>query len=281
MLQTLLPSQVEPTVVIPSKVERLPPITDEELLQTGLTNLEPPAWFTQLELQCPRKGLRCLPATTRCLKRAVDIVTALGLLLVAIPLLILAAIAIKLTSRGPVFFTQTRVGLNSRTSQRRSRQLSSRPDSCRRKEPNYGRPFKIYKLRTMTVAAAQAGPSQAVSGDRRVTPVGRFLRQMRIDELPQLLNVLLGDMSMVGPRPECIEYMEELSEKVPHYLHRLGLKPGLTGIAQIEAGYANDLTSYRRKVAYDLLYLQNCCVWNDIKIMWRTVRVVCTGFGAL
>jgi lipopolysaccharide/colanic/teichoic acid biosynthesis glycosyltransferase len=111
--------------------------------------------------------------------------------------------------------------------------------------------------------------------------VGRLLRRMRIDELPQLINVLRGEMSMVGPRPECIEYMEELSRKVPGYLQRLGLKPGLTGIAQIEAGYANDLDSYRRKVAYDLLYLQNCSLWNDLRIMVRTVRVVLTGFGAI
>jgi lipopolysaccharide/colanic/teichoic acid biosynthesis glycosyltransferase len=133
----------------------------------------------------------------------------------------------------------------------------------------------------MHVAASQNGPSQATAGDSRVFPVGRILRRMRIDELPQLINVLRGEMSMVGPRPECIEYMEELSAKVPNYLERLGLKPGLTGIAQIEAGYANDLESYRRKVAFDLMYLQNCCVWNDLHIMIRTVRVVLTGFGAL
>ncbi len=104
---------------------------------------------------------------------------------------------------------------------------------------------------------------------------------MRIDELPQLINVLRGEMSMVGPRPECIEYMEELCSKIPNYNERLGLKPGLTGIAQIEAGYANDLETYRRKVGYDLIYLQNCCLWNDLRIMARTVRVVFTGFGAL
>ncbi len=86
---------------------------------------------------------------------------------------------------------------------------------------------------------------------------------------------------MVGPRPECIEYMEDLSAKVPNYLERLGLKPGLTGIAQIESGYANDLESYRRKVTLDLLYLQNCCPWNDLKIMVRTGRVIFSGFGAL
>jgi lipopolysaccharide/colanic/teichoic acid biosynthesis glycosyltransferase len=261
--------------------QRLPEVAPGDLLSGELAELQPPAWLTQLELERPRSGLRCLPPRTRFLKRTLDIAVALGLLVVAIPVVSLAAIAIKLTSPGPVFFTQTRVGLNSRVSQRRLAQRESRSPECRRKEPAYGRPFTIYKLRTMTVAAAESGPSQAISGDRRVTSVGRFLRQMRIDELPQLLNVLRGDMSMVGPRPECIEYMEELSAKVPCYLARLGLTPGLTGIAQIEAGYANDLTSYRRKIAFDLMYLQNCSVWNDIKILWRTVRVVFTGFGAL
>lgn len=268
-------------MALPNLRERLPPVAQDDLLSVELADLQPPSWLTQLELARPRSGLRCLSPATRFLKRSLDITVALGLLGVAIPIVSLAAIAIKLTSPGPVFFTQTRVGLNSRVWQRRQLRLESRLPDCRRKEPAYGRPFTIFKLRTMTVAATHSGPSQATSGDRRVTPVGRFLRQMRIDELPQLLNVLRGEMSMVGPRPECIEYMEELSEKVPCYLERLGLKPGLTGIAQIEAGYANDLTSYRRKIAFDLMYLQNCSVWNDIKVMLRTVRVVFTGFGAL
>ena len=242
--------------------------------------LEPPSWLTQLELARPRVGLRCLPWRTRAAKRALDVMVAAILMVVALPIVLVAAIAIKLTSPGPVIFTQTRVGLNSRRQQRRQQSLEGR-GPCRRQSPNYGRPFTIYKLRTMTLAAAGAGPTEAVKHDCRVTAVGRVLRRLRIDELPQLWNVLRGEMSMVGPRPECIEYMERLSAQVPGYLQRLGLKPGLTGIAQIEAGYANDLESYRRKVAFDLMYLQNCSLWNDIKILFRTVRVVLTGFGAL
>lgn len=242
--------------------------------------IEVPKWLTLLELERPRKGIRCLPWQLRVAKRALDIAVALVLIIVAIPIIIVAAIAIKCTSPGPILFTQTRVGLNLRMHQRRRVGLDNR-GPCRREEPNYGRPFTIYKLRTMTVAGNSAGPSEAVRGDRRVTSVGRIMRRMRIDELPQLWNVLRGDMSMVGPRPECIEYMERLTAQVPGYLQRLGLKPGLTGIAQIEAGYANDLESYRRKVALDLTYLHNCSVWNDIKILLRTVRVVLTGFGAL
>lgn len=256
--------------------DRLPPVSPEDFLNRDFLKLAPPTWLTRLE-STPRSHLRCLPSLTRASKRIVDIVSAIALLVVGAPIVILAAVAIKLTSPGPVFFTQMRVGLNSRYYHRRQRESTN----CRRKEANYGRPFTIYKLRTMTVESSKAGPSQAASGDRRVTAVGRFLRQMRIDELPQLVNILKGEMSMVGPRPECIEYIEELSRKVPCYLDRLGLKPGLTGIAQIEAGYANNLESYRRKVALDRVYLENCCLWNDIKVMFRTIGVVFTGFGAL
>jgi len=177
-------------------------------------------------------------------------------------------------------FTQTRVGLNNRRDSGRRASWLPIP-ICRRRKSNYGRPFTIFKLRTMHVEASSNGPTQTQKQDARIFPVGRLLRRMRIDELPQLLNVLRGEMSMVGPRPECIEYMEDLSAKVPNYLERLGLKPGLTGIAQIESGYANDLESYRRKVTLDLLYLQNCCPWNDLKIMVRTGRVIFSGFGAL
>ncbi|MEZ6137782.1 MAG: sugar transferase [Pirellulaceae bacterium] len=266
----------------PARVDRLPPIDELDQLQGELTELQPPAWLTQLDAGA-RVGLRCLPARTRICKRVVDIFVASVLLILSLPVVVVAAVAIKLTSRGPIFFTQTRVGLNARRQQRRSRDEpgSNASFSGRRRKANFGKPFTIYKLRTMSVESSQGGPSQAKAGDSRVTWVGRILRQMRIDELPQLCNVLRGEMSMVGPRPECIEYMEELSEKIPGYLQRLGLKPGLTGIAQIEAGYANNLASYRRKVAFDLMYLQHCSVRNDLKVMLRTIRVVLTGFGAL
>ncbi len=255
--------------------ERLPPVSAEDLLRE-CSQAKAPHWLQQLGLPAERTNIRCLKLRTRIAKRAADIVIASTLLVLTFPLVLLAVLAIKLTSRGPAIFTQTRVGLNAR------RASGCRPNTLdRRREANYGRPFTIYKLRTMTIEANASGPSQAQRGDSRVLPIGRLLRQMRIDELPQLVNVLRGEMSMVGPRPECIEYMEELSQKVPNYLQRLGLKPGLTGIAQIEAGYANDLESYRRKVSFDLLYLQNCSLWNDLRIMLRTVRVVLTGFGAL
>ncbi len=133
----------------------------------------------------------------------------------------------------------------------------------------------------MRTDAERNGARFATQGDARVTAVGRLMRRTRIDELPQLWNVLRGDMSLVGPRPERPEFMQELSVHVPNYLDRLGLKPGLTGLAQVVNGYDNELEGFRKKVAYDLLYLQNCCLTNDLKIMFRTIRVVITGEGAI
>ncbi len=263
-------------------LDRLAAVAGNDLLQDGIAHpaIAPPVWLRQLDLPQARTNVRCLHRRTRLVKRLLDCVVATILLVPAIPIMLLAALAIKLSSPGPVLFTQIRVGLNSRRQKEAEGNQADRAD-CRRKQPNYGRPFTIYKLRTMHVQADTSGPRQAQLGDCRLIPIGKFLRRMRIDELPQLLNVLRGEMSMVGPRPECIEYMEELSAKVPNYLQRLGLKPGLTGIAQIEAGYANDLESYRRKVAFDLMYLQNCCLTNDLRILARTVKVVLTGFGAI
>ncbi len=133
----------------------------------------------------------------------------------------------------------------------------------------------------MRIDAEKNGAQFAQKNDSRITPIGRFLRKTRLDELPQLWNVLKGEMTLVGPRPERPEFLEKLSEQVPNYLQRLGLQPGLTGVAQIVNGYDNEIESFRRKVAFDLLYLQNCCLWNDIKILFRTIRTVLTGSGAL
>ncbi|GAB5403975.1 MAG: hypothetical protein Aurels2KO_22060 [Aureliella sp.] len=260
------------------QVGLLGPVQPEDLDQSYLDAVATPSWLRELGLEDSRTNVRCLNQRTRFAKRILDIVVASTLLVLTAPLIAAAALAVKLSSPGPILFSQIRVGLNLRKG---SACGGDCDDQCRRQEPNYGRPFRIYKIRTMHLAASKSGPKQAKASDSRVFAVGRLLRRMRIDELPQLVNVLLGNMSMVGPRPECIEYMEELEAKVPGYSQRLGLKPGLTGIAQIESGYANDLDSYRRKAAYDFIYLQNCCVSNDLRIMYRTLKVVFTGFGAL
>ncbi len=255
--------------------------------------LQPPHWLTKLQLPQKRRDLRCLPSWSRAGKRAADIVIAGTMLIVLAPVMVIVALLVKLTSPGPVIFRQQRVGVNLRRStvDRRSRasQTTGRvwledrrhttPD--RRSRSAYGKPFVLYKFRTMRTDAEKAGARFAQKNDPRITPIGRFLRKSRLDELPQLWNVLRGEMSMVGPRPERPEFIGNLTADIPDYPHRLGLKPGLTGVAQIENGYDNEVDGFRRKVAFDLMYLQNCCLRNDLKILLRTVRVVLTGKGAL
>ncbi|MEO1997395.1 MAG: sugar transferase [Planctomycetaceae bacterium] len=245
-------------------------------------------WMTRLRLHAPRKDVKCLTEPTRLAKRITDILVSATLLVVLFPLMALVAILVKLTSPGPVIFRQTRVGLNLRRSSRDRRQLHllrvfnrRNPPPDRRGRFQYGKLFVLYKFRTMRTDAEKAGPQFAVKYDPRVTPIGRFLRRTRLDELPQLWNVLHGEMSLVGPRPERPEFIEELSTEIPDYLQRLGLKPGLTGVAQVVNGYDNDIEGFRRKVALDLLYLQNCCFTNDLRILLRTIRVVLTGSGAM
>lgn len=280
------PVLLEQPTTAPDRVGGLSDIVHgyaEELPRTG--------WLTKLKLTRPRRNLTCLPLATRVFKRVIDIAVAAVLLVLTAPVMLAAAVLVKLTSPGPVIYSQTRVGLNLRKKPRHDRrQETMLPDGVeerrdgrgdRREDNNYGRPFVMYKFRTMRTDAEATGAQFAQKSDPRVTPIGRFLRRTRIDELPQLWNVLCGDMSMVGPRPERPQFMEELSSEIPNYVDRLGLKPGLTGMAQVVNGYDNEIEGFRRKVAYDLLYLQNCCVANDLKILFRTVRVVLTGEGAL
>lgn len=253
--------------------------------------IKPVLWLSKVPGGDGRQNINDLGATTRFLKRAMDVVLATAMLVVLSPLMLLVAIAVRLTSRGPVIFRQTRVGLNERTvgPDRRSRsepppaETGERrvPGSDRRQAQAYGRHFTLYKFRTMRTDAEKNGAQFAVAGDKRVTPIGRFLRKTRLDELPQLWNVLKGEMSLVGPRPERPEFIKKLSDEVPRYLDRLGLQPGLTGVAQIENGYDNDIEGFRRKVAYDLVYLKNCSAMNDLRILLRTISVVLKGSGAL
>lgn len=262
---------------------------DQYVGESALPSTE---WLTRLKLERPRRNTRCLGETTRILKRATDVLISAIMLVLLSPVMVLVAIAVRLTSRGPVIFKQTRVGLNLRNKKadRRGR-LGDReppegtdrrdPNRDRRREDGYGKPFTLYKFRTMKVDAERNGAQFAVKGDPRVTCIGRFLRKTRLDELPQLWNVLRGEMSLVGPRPERPEFIETLSAEIPNYINRLGLKPGLTGLAQVINGYDNNIESFKRKVNLDLLYLQNCCFRNDLKILFRTIRVVLTGSGAL
>jgi len=252
--------------------------------------LPPADWITRLRLVEPRNNIQCLSESSRRCKRILDVSVASVALVLLSPLMLLTAVLVRLTSSGPIVFRQERVGLNLRGQKKPDRRqfdadvhdgVERRSGQDRRNDAHYGKPFVLFKFRTMRIDAEINGAQFARKNDPRVTPIGRFLRKTRIDELPQLYNVLRGEMSLVGPRPERPEFILELSDEIPDYLERLGLKPGLTGPAQVINGYDNNLDSFRRKVALDLLYLQNCCLWNDIKILVRTGGVVLTGKGAL
>jgi len=217
------------------------------------------------------------------LKRAIDIIGAVTGLLLSAPAFVILPILIKLDSPGPIFYCQARIGHNRRRGERRSRPQSNlgRNARDRRRQDLRGKPFKVIKFRTMVAdAEKKCGPVWATENDPRITRVGRFLRKTRLDEIPQFINVLLGQMSLVGPRPERPVFVARLSSEVENYQRRLDVKPGLTGLAQIENGYDSSVASVVRKVHYDLQYIQNWGFWQDIKILCRTVLVVITGRGA-
>ncbi|MEW5797028.1 MAG: sugar transferase [Candidatus Zixiibacteriota bacterium] len=218
------------------------------------------------------------------IKRTIDIVGAtVGLLMVA-PLMVVVALAVKLDSPGPVFYTQTRVGVNRRKRNRRYCQhvgVSDHRERDRRREDYHGRPFQIIKFRTMVRDAEKfTGPVWATREDPRITRVGRVLRKTRLDEIPQFWSVLRGDMSLVGPRPERPTFVRHLCNEVEGYEQRLEVKPGLTGLAQVENGYDSSVASVAEKVRFDLTYIRGWSVWTDVRILARTVVVVLTGKGA-
>lgn len=190
------------------------------------------------------------------LRRGFDILLASTLLLVTLPLLLLTAIVIRLDSRGPIFYRQERVGLNNR-------------------------PFMLFKFRSMITDAEVGGVARwAMRGDPRVTRVGRFLRLTRIDEIPQAINVLRGDMSVVGPRPERPTFVAQLGEIIPHYHDRAIVKPGITGWAQVNYPYGASIEDARMKLSYDLYYVRRRSLLLDLLILLATVRVVLFQEGA-
>ncbi len=200
--------------------------------------------------------------------RALNVIVALVLIALSLPVTLLTALVIKLTSRGPVFYTQTRVGLDRRWN--RTRAMYER-----RREDLGGEQFTIYKFRSMRVDAEVGGQAVwATKDDDRVTPVGRFIRATRIDEIPQLLNVLRGDMNVVGPRPERPSIFVRLREDIHLFPVRQRVKPGITGWAQINRSYDTDLDGVREKLRLDIEYLQRQSLLTDLKIMLGTVPVV-------
>jgi lipopolysaccharide/colanic/teichoic acid biosynthesis glycosyltransferase len=204
---------------------------------------------------------------TERITRAFNFVLALVALLLLAPLIALIALVVRLSSPGPVLYTQERVGLD--------RRWRSPGGNHRRRSDLGGRPFTIYKFRTMVVdAERESGAVWAMPADPRVTRVGRFLRQYRLDELPQLVNVLKGDMNLVGPRPERPQIFAKLRSEIAEYPLRQRAKPGITGLAQIHHHYDRSIEDVHTKVQYDLEYIRRQSVAEDLRILLKTIPVV-------
>ena len=201
-------------------------------------------------------------------------VLAAGLLVLSAPVLILAALAVRVTSTGPVIYRQPRIGLDRRSGGRAHL-------GDRRKSDLGGRPFHIYKFRTMYHRSGPQGRQVWTRpNDRRVTPVGRVLRAYRLDEFPQMVNVLKGDMNVVGPRPEQPQIFARLREQFEHYPDRQRVPPGITGLAQIRCGYGGTTSDVQRKLSFDLEYLERRSLLLDLWVLLRTVPVVLFKRGA-
>ncbi|WAW15521.1 sugar transferase [Peptostreptococcus equinus] len=185
-------------------------------------------------------------------QRVFDIVLSLIALIPSLPILAIFALLIKIEDGGPVFYKQERLGKN-------------------------GREFFVYKLRSMKTDAEKFGAQWAEKDDPRVTKIGKFIRNTRIDEIPQLWNIFIGDMGIIGPRPERPIFVKEFEEKYDGFVNRLAIKPGLTGWAQVNGGYEMDP---KEKLEHDIYYIRNRSIWMDIKIVFMTVGVIFTGEGA-
>ena len=195
------------------------------------------------------------PAGYMLVKRLLDILCVLAALPFALPLMLLTAIAIRLESAGSVLFIQNRVGQG-------------------------GREFKIYKFRSMRTDSEQNGAQLAQIGDSRITRVGSFIRKTRLDELPQFFNILKGDMSLIGPRPEQKVFVEQFEKSIPFYQYRHIVKPGLSGWAQVTQGYAGNTDETQVKIEHDFYYIKHFSFSLDVLIMFKTVKIILTGFGA-
>ncbi len=196
-----------------------------------------------------------MPTWEKSVKRLMDVLLSLLILILTLPVMLIVALLIRLTSSGPVVFAQERVGL-------------------------YGKEFTMYKFRSMYQdAETKTGPTWATEHDPRITPVGYWLRKLRLDELPQLLNVLKGDMSLVGPRPERPFFVEQFKKQIPLYTRRLRVRPGITGWAQVKWKYDETFDDVKEKTKYDLFYVENISLKMDLKILMNTIFTMLAGKG--
>jgi lipopolysaccharide/colanic/teichoic acid biosynthesis glycosyltransferase len=209
-------------------------------------------------------------------KRALDSVIAAVALVLSAPVMLLCAVAVRRDGAGPIIYSQVRVGVNRRHGPGTA--SAFRNGHERRHRAGYGRPFRIFKFRSMVQGAEKGtGAVWCAQGDPRITRVGNFLRKTHLDELPQLVNVLRGEMSMVGPRPERPEFVEKLAAELPGYRQRSAVLPGITGLAQVKYRYDRDIDTARTKLLYDLHYIRNSGLLFDVKIMAATVGVMLPG----
>ena len=195
-----------------------------------------------------------MPQWQRSIKRLLDWTVSIFALLILSPLFAVIGLMVKSTSKGPVFYLQERIG-------------------------RHGRPFQIIKFRTMHTDAEAQGPQLSRDDDPRITSVGRFLRKSRLDEFPQFLNVLLGDMALVGPRPERAHFIARIMERAPHYHHLQKVRPGITSWGQVKYGYAENVDEMVQRLRFDLIYIENMSIALDIKILFYTVLTVLKGRG--
>ena len=186
------------------------------------------------------------------IKRILDIVISVLAIVILIPAFIFISIGVLLSSAGPLFYTHERIG-------------------------RYGKPFKIIKFRSMYVNAEKDGPALSTQNDNRITKFGRFMRKSRLDEIPQFFNVIKGEMSLVGPRPERQFFIDQIMKKATHYAHLQKVRPGITSWGQVKFGYAENVDEMIERLKYDLIYIENMSLRMDFKILFRTIFVVLFG----
>ena len=253
-------------IVVPSRDDTFSTMNAiNKLFPVGLPIMISPEYFNKMQTPVTISDLYGEPLVNisrssmsdsgKNIKRALDIIISLVALVVLLPFFAIVALIIKLTSPGPIFYLQERIGLHNK-------------------------PFQIIKFRSMVQNAEQAGKPQLSSDDDpRITPFGRFMRKYRIDELPQFWNVLKGEMSLVGPRPERKFYIDQITPIVPAYALLHQVRPGITSMGMVKFGYAKNLDEMLERVKYDLMYLNNASLINDIKILIYTIKIVLTGRG--